>query len=159
MPSKHIPVLLRTSVTGMIGAVHIASFGLPVFQVGGGRVIMGYEVALFGGFGIFSGVMGWFANPFFWLGVLFLACGSIRTGSSLAVVGLLLALTTLLLKNLVVDESGSWRPITGHGPGFYVWLASYIALAATGLSFRLLSQQVAPSEQTDVASQRPSEGD
>ena len=91
----------------------------------------GAEVLAIGWSGIFAGVFGWYANPFWALGLL---CAQIQKPIPAAIAGaisLAIGCTTFWIIGRVLpgDEGGvTTVTVTRLLPGCYVWLASLAAI-------------------------------
>jgi signal transduction histidine kinase len=103
----------------------------------------GWEILLFGWMGIFSGSIAWFGNLFLLAAWLGLAFGKKRsseiTSLVMSLLAVALALSTLQLKELIIDEGGGRTPIVGHGWGYYLWLASIVLTMLGSLVVVILS--------------------
>jgi hypothetical protein len=70
----------------------------------------------------------WLANPLYIVSILLILrkkIGALCTTWSSTI----LALIFWQLKSIMTSESGCYSHITGRGPGFYLWLASFVVLA------------------------------
>jgi len=71
----------------------------------------------------------WLANPL--LGCCWItlrACPKQTAGLSLLATAL--SLSFLLFDKVIADEAGNYRPVTGYGPGYWLWVSSCLAMLA-----------------------------
>jgi hypothetical protein len=147
LPTHGFFTLRRTG--GIIAlALWVASLTQPaMWKCNNDRTaIMGYDVAWAGWIDIVELQLGWFANPFMlWvMGRLML---SNRAGLWPAIIGLGLAICAFWW-NTIGSEMGN-QPLCGRGPGFYLWIACAVLLAAIALAERFL---IAPREDLSTGS-------
>jgi len=94
-------------------------------------VLSGFNVLAVGWSGIFAGVLGWYANPVWLLGIIMAFVDKPKVAAIAAVVAFLIGCTTFGLfgKVLPADEGGvTHMSLANLLPGAYVWLLSLIAL-------------------------------
>jgi hypothetical protein len=94
-------------------------------------VLSGINVLAVGWSGIFAGVIGWYANPVWFAGLLLAFVGKPRIGAIVGLAALAIGCTTFTLfgKSLPADEGGvNQMALTRTLAGCYVWLASLAAL-------------------------------
>src|SRR3954453_2350124 len=102
-------------------------------------VMWGANALAVGWSGIFAGVLAWYANPFWLLGLLF---GVLRKPLPVVVVGaiaVLIAATTFLVigRELPGDEGGVTRTtVVQLLPGCYFWMASMVTLPLAALFYK-----------------------
>jgi hypothetical protein len=71
----------------------------------------------------------WLANPL-------LGCGWItlkhnpKWAAGLGLVATALSLSFPLFDRVIADAAGHYRPVTGYGPGYWLWVASCVTLLA-----------------------------
>jgi len=82
-----------------------------------------------GWLGPLDGHWAWFANPLFFLALIY--SNQPRRSSLLGFAGLTLALSFLLYKRVIVSEAPTYAPIVAYGWGYGLWVAS-MAVLATG---------------------------
>jgi hypothetical protein len=131
--------LLRFSVAGGIVALYAISVFLKVFVFRGTEAITGGELLLIGWVGILAGAIGWYANLLFVPGLILFAVGNYRMSRWFALAALMIALTSLLIR----EWPSGWGPgdrIASFGPGIYAWLGSMALLTAGSFGVRALSQ-------------------
>lgn len=112
-------------------ALFAVSLALPAvtFRLGDGTDwLPGLTMLLLGWFDVFTGVVGWLANPLYGAGAVALVLR--RRGLAVALfggaVGLALSSVQLFHEGLMKDESGQRHAVEHFGPGFYVWLAALV---------------------------------
>lgn len=84
--------------------------------------------------------LGWLANPFFLLSTLLTLSRSYRPALASAAVAVAFALTSFLIREMLVNEAGHTRPVVGYGPGFWLWQAA-IGLCLIAPAFLLAMQR------------------
>ena len=90
-------------------------------------IMLGLRALVVGWSGLFGGVLGWYANPFWLASVLLLAVRKPMPAGLLGVVAVGIAFLTLsaIGRELPGDEGNVTKTtITAVLPGFYVWIAS-----------------------------------
>jgi hypothetical protein len=86
-------------------------------------------------------IIPWLANPIFFACLICLWLKSCRIALILGSVAIVLASCTLLYRQMMHDEAGNMRSVTGYGPGFYLWLASFIIPTAASLAPTVYSRR------------------
>ena len=102
----------------------------------GNDVMLGLRALAVGWSGIFAAVFGWYANPFWALGLLLAALRQSKAAGVAGLVALAVAATTFadIGRELPGDEGGvTHTAIIRLLPGCYVWMAALAALPATAL--------------------------
>ena len=112
---------------------------LPAFNLSNDGSFDGFSALLMGWAGLFMldsnkgteiGFLGWYANLFFfpaWLGLLL----SIKfrvvafVGLAFTLVGTALALCSVMVKSILINEAGDTANVTSMGAGFYIWITSF----------------------------------
>jgi len=80
------------------------------------------------------GQLGWFANPLWAAGLVFLHRGRWKAASIAGVLAVLVAADSFALYHTgIPSDSGRTHPFSGLRIGFYVWWASMWVLAAGAL--------------------------
>jgi hypothetical protein len=94
----------------------------------------GYRVLLTGLLGIFVGVFAWFATPLMLLAVLLSTFKKHLAATILSVAAVVLGLQSFILEAVPFNESsmdpGNLNFVDYLGLGFYLWMASLVALSA-----------------------------
>jgi hypothetical protein len=126
----------------------LGSLSLPALYVSDGGRIDGFTALVLGGLAILYvstwgvGAIGWYANLFLVHALVQLARAKARrfAVSSLltAIIGLAIALSSALLKKVMVNEGGALEDVTAMGSGFYVWLGSFVVCIAADLAIILV---------------------
>jgi len=83
----------------------------------------------------------WFANPLFFLGILFLSLKRFWLALAASATSAILATTALFIREAPYNEAGHTASVVGYGPGFYLWLASISVLLFTSLLATFLKTQ------------------
>jgi len=123
--------------------LYVAACCLPALEwrtdKGVTDVMFGLRALAVGWSGIFALVLGWYANPFWGLGMLLGAAGK-RSGASVcAVIAFAIGLTIYVdtLRSLPADTGGNNRTrIVAILPGAQLWLLSIAALPVVMLTRR-----------------------
>ncbi|MBC8085999.1 MAG: hypothetical protein H7Z40_01940 [Phycisphaerae bacterium] len=127
-------------------AVFLVACCLPSLELrvsdGTKDVMLGLRVLAIGWSGIFAGVLAWYANPVWLLGVGMTFWKKPTVGIIAGIVALAIGYTTLSLigRALPADE-GNVKKMTVVRilPGFYVWMSSLALLTLTSLVQRFRS--------------------
>jgi hypothetical protein len=93
--------------------------------------MLGINVLAVGWSGIFAGVIAWYANPVWLIGMLLAFFGKQRWAAIPGVLAILVGCTTFSLfgKDLPADEGGvTHMSMTRTLVGCYVWLASLVVM-------------------------------
>jgi hypothetical protein len=109
------------------------SLALPAIVGSGFPAFSGLDVLRQGAGAFRDGVVAWYANPA--LLVAFAACWLrwYRTAASIALVGLLLAVSSFGAGPMA-EASGRSVPAFSYGAGFYVWLVAFVCGLAAPLA-------------------------
>ena len=95
------------------------------------EALSGFNVLAVGWSGIFAGIVGWYANPVWLLGLIMAFVDKPKIATGAAVVAFLIGLTTFSLfgRVLPADEGNvTHMTLTKLLPGAYVWFASQAVL-------------------------------
>lgn len=97
----------------------------PVFrlQEGNWGFLLGFVCLLFG-----FEHLPWYANLFYFAGLVALMFRRMIVTGILAVCAIALAMTTLQIKEMPRNEAGNMTAVIGYGPAFYLWVASMLVL-------------------------------
>lgn len=110
----------------------VLSCCLPSLQMAkDNEVNFGIHTVAFGWLGVFAGVMGWYANPLWGIGVLFSALRKRIPAIMFGVLAIPVALTVFndIGRQLPADEGNVTKTaIVRLLPGAYLWLISLISL-------------------------------
>jgi hypothetical protein len=121
--------LSRTPIFLVSIALFITSLFLVPYQISVPKdPTIGLFLLLFGWLGPLDGIFAWYANP-----LLFLAWNNFRRGKTVAALqkavgSAVLASTFLFHKTILIDEGGGGATIVSRDLGYWLWLASPIAL-------------------------------
>jgi len=123
----------------------ISSLTMPAFFVDRG----GTQPNEVGSLGIFLiGWMGplggaiipflfWCANPIYLFSVCLFLNRNRKQAVFISLVPCVIALVFLQMDKIMISESGSESPITSLGPGYFLWLSSFLVLSiGTGIKFK-----------------------
>jgi hypothetical protein len=91
------------------------------------NTMWGFQILLRGYFGIFNGIIAWFANPLWALALLLVSFKRLKATLAVSLASLVIALTTFLIigKDLAVWESDLYRQHpSAFLPGTFPWIAS-----------------------------------
>lgn len=126
-------------------AFYVLSLALPALHFEFRQPLRGYSVLGSGWLGILTFDFAWFANPVYFLSLLFY--GSRYYVVSLAGSGISigLGLLTLVTKEWWFHE-GAPSKITALGTAYYVWLASFGVLLLVSAVGALVSKHKAPRD-------------
>lgn len=75
-----------------------------------------------------GGGIAWMANPLLVTAAFLLLMKKQKASLVISFLALALTLCFLTVKEITVDEAGHQNPITGYGPGYYLWIASCISM-------------------------------
>ncbi|MEM9280210.1 MAG: hypothetical protein AAGA96_00145 [Verrucomicrobiota bacterium] len=128
--SKLFPILAVLSA-----GCYLTSLTLPGLLFDSHNPIRGWQLLLMGWWGLLTFDFPWFANIFFFLSLIFAAFGKNIAALTLALVCLPLSSLTFFVEEWYFNE-GSGTPVTGIGPAFYAWFASF-ALWGLAVWFRM----------------------
>ena len=102
-----------------------------MFQEGNSSFLLGLVCLLFG-----FGKLAWYANLFHFGAVLAFLIGKAGWAASLSVVSIGLALTTFGIVEMPRNEGGQMTAIVGYHVGYYLWVASMVAVLGVAV-FRM----------------------
>ena len=97
--------------------------------------VPGWFLALWGWLGLPFGIIGWYANPLFVVGLILFAFGRIQLSMRIAIVATLIALSSVLLRWPLFTfgpdrtQGAEISAPFSYGSGFYTWLGAMILLA------------------------------
>ena len=93
------------------------------FKEGDSSFLAGFVCLLFGAF---SGHLAWFANPLYLAALITLLMKKHYISVIFSVSALVIASTTLSIKEIERNEAGDMTAVVGYGPGFHLWLYSML---------------------------------
>lgn len=70
----------------------------------------------------------WLANPLFFLAGIFLLFKQPKISAVFSFLGICMALYYLTAEAITVNEAGHRYPIVSYGPGYYLWIGSFLFL-------------------------------
>ncbi|WP_347216165.1 hypothetical protein [Chryseobacterium sp.] len=93
-----------------------------------GHEMSGLACALLGWAEMDGGGIAWLANPLLFIGAFFLLLKQIKISVVLSLIAFGLTFCYLSVGEITVNEAGHKFPITGYGPGYFLWIASCFSL-------------------------------
>jgi hypothetical protein len=128
--NRHIPISF---------ACYLVCLLLPGYYIGEQfEPQMSIPALVWGWLGPLDGHFAWFANPLFFLALIY--SNRPRRSSVFGFIGLALALSFLFYKRIVVSEAPTYASIVAYGWGYGLWVAS-LAVLATGQLVRDLTAE------------------
>jgi hypothetical protein len=100
----------------------------------------GWGLLLFGWLGLLDGVFAWLANPLLLSAWIFSFVGKKKLALALAIPAPLFMLGFLFRDTIISSEAPTYSKITGHGTGYWLWLAS-ACLTILGAALALINQK------------------
>ena len=108
-------------------ALFVTCFFFPAYEVAGksGPYLESpLEVLITGWLGAHYSMLEWYANPLLLISWLLAIYKSYALSFLSALGAIYLGLSFLARKQMVLDTSPNYGDITGHGPGYWLWIAS-----------------------------------
>jgi hypothetical protein len=125
MNANDVSVKTLATIVAISGVCFLVSLFLPCIYVQDDPTpFMGLALFLWGPFGLLDGTVAWYANPFLALTSLLLVARRYGLVVLFGIPCLALALSTLAMHEVLINERPTYAAIAGYGPGFYLWLAS-----------------------------------
>lgn len=93
-----------------------------------GHEMSGLACALLGWAEMDGGGIAWLANPLLFIGAFLLLLKQIKISAVLSLIAFGLTFCYLSVGEITVNEAGHKFPITGYGPGYFLWVASCFSL-------------------------------
>lgn len=90
----------------------------------------GLACALLGWAEMDGGGKAWLANPLLFIGAFFILLKKPKVSAVIGLIALGLTFCYLSVGEITVNEAGHKFPITGYGPGYFLWIASCFSLLA-----------------------------
>ncbi|ASK31616.1 hypothetical protein CEY12_16515 [Chryseobacterium sp. T16E-39] len=87
----------------------------------------------------------WLANPLFFIAGFFLLIKQVKISIVFSFFAICMSLYYLSAETITVNEAGTKSPIVSYGPGYYLWITSFLSLLI-GSVIILRSSQKAPAE-------------
>ncbi|MDN3695131.1 hypothetical protein QWZ06_24290 [Chryseobacterium tructae] len=88
----------------------------------------GFACALLGWAEMDGGGIAWMANPLLFIGAFFLLLKKTKISAVISLIAFGLTFCYLSVGEITVNEAGHKFPITGYGPGYFLWIASCFSL-------------------------------
>ena len=123
---SHLPIGAKIAIVIVIAAYSASLFLNALLEPSGQDHVPGWGALAFGVAGVFSGNFAWFANPLFLSSLLALQVSGVRRALQLS-----MAASAIACQSFVGFNGGGFFPTYSRNQlefGFYVWLASLIAL-------------------------------
>lgn len=93
-----------------------------------GHEMSGLGCALLGWAEMGGGGIAWMANPLLFIGAFFLLLKQVKISAVISLIAFGLTFCYLSVDEITVNEAGHKFPITGYGPGYFLWIASCFSL-------------------------------
>ena len=113
---------------------------LPAIEVANGPSFTGLEILRQGWQGTRLGIWAWYANPLFLLAVLFAGARYVRIAVAFSALAIGIGLTSFRA-SVTAAVAGSPLPEYQFSSGFYLWLASQLALFLFCLGWSVVRQK------------------
>jgi hypothetical protein len=140
MDPRKVPVAAVAGPIVAAGVCLVVSLFLPCIYLQDDPVpFIGLALFLWGPLGLLDGVVAWYANVFLPLSAVLLWTRRYRLAALCGIPALALALSTLGMHRILVNERPDYETITGYGVGFYLWLASIAIVPASALVLAVLT--------------------
>jgi len=110
-------------------SLFLLSLAMPAVHGSGFPGLSGIDMLRQGSGAWRNGVVAWYANPLFGLGLLLAWSGYYRLACAAAATSLLLGLSSFTAADMAA-RSGRAVPEFSYAGGFYVWLAALLLLVA-----------------------------
>lgn len=88
----------------------------------------GLACALLGWAEMDGGGIAWMANPLLFIAVFIFLLKKIKISAVISLIAFGLTFCYLSVGEITVNEAGHKFPITGYGPGYFLWIASCFSL-------------------------------
>jgi hypothetical protein len=132
-------IVSRRTLIGIVAtacACFAVSLCLPcIYTAPDSHAFTGIELFLMGPFGLLGLIVAWYANPFLPVELVFLLRRRFRPVIWVGIPCLLVALSTLAMRDMPVSSRVDYDRVIGYGPGFYLWLASFAIPLAAAIVF------------------------
>lgn len=102
----------------------------------------GLACALLGWAEMDGGGIAWIANPLLFIGAFFLLLKQIKISAVLSLIAFGLTFCYLSVGEITVNEAGHKFPITGYGPGYFLWMASCFSLLIGSIILRKFPEKI-----------------
>lgn len=101
----------------------------------------GLACALLGWAEMEGGGIAWLANPLLFIGAFFLLLKQVKISAVISLIAFGLTFCYLSVGEITVNEAGHKFPITGYGPGYFLWMASCFALLLGSIFLMITSKK------------------
>lgn len=106
-----------------------------------GHEMSGLACALLGWAEMEGGGIAWMANPLLFIGAFFLLLKQVKISAVLSLIAFGLTFCYLSVGEITVNEAGHKFPITGYGPGYFLWMASCFSLLLGSISLLISAKK------------------
>ena len=114
----------------------LLSLPFPVFEFEDTSPIMGYDVLMWGWWGLIMFNLGWISNVLWIIGITRVLKNRIKPALYFGIASAVLSLQGFTVSEWWFTE-GSGTPVKSFGPGFYLWLSvMFTFLAQTILLYK-----------------------
>jgi len=110
------------------------SLVLPALEFQRDPTVSGFKVLAYGWMGVLTGDVAWLANPAYFAAIAVFGERKHAMAVVAAAIALGLGATTVLAKSWYYASTGA--PVKALGPGFYVWMASFLVLLVAAFFVR-----------------------
>jgi len=101
--------------------------------------VRGWVLFVLGPLGVTSNVFAWYANLFLPAALVLLILRKYGWAFGAGLPCLALALSSLGMREMILDEAGHMARVTSHGTGFYCWLAACALPSVAALVLLILT--------------------
>ena len=120
---------IRTAGITLAGVLFVCSLGFTTLRsADNSSFSIGLACLLLG-----LSYLPWWANPCLFFTWCLLCEEKPAWATATATVATTLMLTALTITQIPVNEAGNLAPVTGFGPGFYLWLTCSLVLLSTAI--------------------------
>jgi hypothetical protein len=116
-------------------ALYVMALGLPALVFSSHEPVRGYDLLLWGWWGLLTFDFPWFANLAYFLAIFVVLLGARRAGQILSALAFAIGLLSLRVKAWYFAENEG-TPIEKLGSAFYFWIASFLVLGVILLFVR-----------------------
>lgn len=102
----------------------------------------GLACALFGWTEMEGGGIAWLANPLLFFAAFSLLLKKTKISAVTSLIAFGLTFCYLSVGEITVNEAGHQFPITGYGPGYFLWMASCFTLLLGSIILMITSKKV-----------------
>jgi hypothetical protein len=116
------------------------------FRLSGGNDLHpGLLLLIFGWYGLFGASAAWLANPLGLIAIIAFRRKNYGKSFSFSAVAFFLALSSIFLEEILIDEGGGVISIYSMGIGFYFWISSIFSIIVGSIYIRINNDNVQAS--------------